>query len=166
MPFSTRTLPPPGGALEVLTFGMGGETFALDAVIVREILDLVPRTAVPGADPLVGHVINFRGRVIPLADLRPAFGMAATAATPDSRIVVIELTLGEEALLVGLATDSVDEVATLDAAACEEPPMIGMRWPRDHVRCLVRRADGIVVLPDLHRLFQSLADRAGLSTIH
>jgi purine-binding chemotaxis protein CheW len=165
MTFSTQTLPF-ADPLEVLTFGMGGETFALDAVIVREIMDVVPRTAVPGADPMVGHVVNFRGRVIPLADLRPAFGMATAAATPDSRIVVIELTLGEQALLVGLATDSVDEVATLDPAACEEPPAIGMRWPREHVRCLVRRADGIVVLPDLHTLFQSLADRAGISSIN
>ncbi len=158
--------PSPGDTFEVLTFGMGGETFALDAVIVREILDVVPRTAVPGADPLVGDVINFRGRVIPLADLRPAFGMERAAATRDSRIVVIELTLADEALLIGLATDSVEEVATLDAAACEEPPAIGMRWPRAHVRCLVRRGSDVVVLPDLQRLFASLAERAGLSTVH
>ena len=158
--------PPPGALLEVLTFGMGGETFALDAVLVREILDVVPRTAVPGADPLVGHVINFRGRVIPLADLRPAFGMERADLTRDSRIIVIELVIGDEPLLVGIATDSVDEVAMLSADACEQPPAIGLRWPRKHIRCLVRRADGIVVLPDLQRLFQSLADRAGLANSH
>jgi purine-binding chemotaxis protein CheW len=165
MSSQTQTLSSPDDALEVLTFGMGGETFALDAVIVREILDVVPRTKVPGADPLVGHLINFRGRVIPLADLRPAFGMEQAEATADSRIIVIELTIGDEPLLVGLATDSVEEVATLDAAAREEPPAIGMRWPREHVRGLVRRQSGIVVLPDLQALFQTLAARA-VSTIH
>lgn len=155
MPFSNDTWPSPGDDSEVLTFGMGGETFAIDAVIVREIIDVVPRTAVPGANALVGHVINFRGRVIPLADLRPAFGMDETATTRDSRIIVVELMLDEEPLLVGLAIDSVDEVATLAAADCENPPAIGMRWPREHVRGLVRRDQGIIVLPDLPAIFAS-----------
>jgi purine-binding chemotaxis protein CheW len=154
------------GTLEALTFGMGGETFAIEAVLVREILDIMPRTVVPGADQLVGHVINFRGRVIPLADLRPAFGMEKADATRDSRIVVIELAIGDEALLIGLATDFVDEVTTLSADACEEPPAIGMRWPREHVRGLVRRAQEVVILPDLERLFNSLVDRAGAFTTH
>ena len=59
------------GELEVLTFGLGGETFALEAVLVREILDLMPETQVPGADRLAASVINFRGRIIPLADFDP-----------------------------------------------------------------------------------------------
>ncbi|MEJ8631207.1 chemotaxis protein CheW [Sphingomonas sp. I4] len=60
----------PGQGLEVLTFGLGHETFALEAGIVREILDMMPITTVPGADPMAGAVINFRGRIVPLADLR------------------------------------------------------------------------------------------------
>lgn len=154
------------GALEVLTFGMGQETFAIEAILVREILDMIPRTIVPHADPLVAHVINFRGRVIPLADLRSAFGMETTGITRDSRIVVIELTIGDEALLIGLATDFVDEVTTLSAADCEAAPTIGMRWPREHVRGLVRRSQGVVVLPDLHSLFQSLVGHTGAFSIH
>ena len=165
-PSSSCDLPPAGSHFEVLTFGMGGEVFALDAVLVREILDIMPRTVVPGADPLVGHVINFRGRVIPLADLRPAFGMEREEATATSRIVVIELMIDEEAMLIGIITDSVDAVTTLSADDCEQPPAIGMRWPRDHVRCLVRRTHDIVVMPDLQTLFQTLANRAGAITIH
>ena len=65
----------PENGLEVLTFGLGGETFALEAGIVREILDMMPVTMVPGADPLAASVINFRGRIVPLADLRGSFGM-------------------------------------------------------------------------------------------
>lgn len=150
------SLPLTDTALEALTFGMGGETFALDAVLVREILDMMPRTGVPGADPLVGHVINFRGRVIPLADLRPAFGMEKQDATPDSRIIVIELMIDDEPTLIGLTTDSVEEVATLDMAACEAPPAVGMRWRRDYVRGLVKRDNGIVVLPDLEAIFSTV----------
>jgi purine-binding chemotaxis protein CheW len=142
------------GHLEVLTFDLGDETFALEAVLVREILDLLPETRVPGAAPLVHSVVNFRGKIIPIADLRQAFAMApAEATTLDSRIVVIEIALGDEPLQIGIRTDKVHEVATLAETASEEPPAVGMRWRRQFVRTLVRRDDGVVVLPDLHAIF-------------
>ncbi|WP_375195236.1 chemotaxis protein CheW [Sphingobium sp.] len=147
------------GELEVLTFDLAGETFALEAVLVQEIVDLLPETAVPGATPMVGSVVNFRGKIIPLADLRLAFGMPAAPkdreATVDSRIVVIELDLDGEALLVGLRTDRVHEVTTLCRRSSEEPPMLGMRWRRDFVRELVRREESVVLLPDLPAIFRS-----------
>lgn len=141
------------GRLEVLTFDLGEETFALEAVLVREILDLLPETRVPGAAPLVRSVVNFRGKIIPIADLRQAFAMAPAEATLDSRIVVIEIALAGEPLQIGIRTDKVHEVATLERAASEEPPAVGMRWRRHFVRTLVRRPGGIVVLPDLHAIF-------------
>ena len=61
------------GAVQALTFDISGEIFALEAGVVREILDLLPETDIPGAPAFVGAVINFRGRVIPLVDLRLAF---------------------------------------------------------------------------------------------
>ena len=141
------------GHLEVLTFDLGEETFAVEAVLVREILDLLPETRVPGAAPLVRSVVNFRGKIIPIADLRQAFAMTPTEATLDSRIVVIEIPLAGEPLQIGIRTDKVHEVATLDHAAAEEPPAVGMRWRRQFVRTLVRRNSGVVVLPDLHAIF-------------
>lgn len=141
------------GELEVLTFDIGTETFALEATLVREILDLLPETYVPGAPPLVSHVVNFRGRIVPVADLRLAFGMEATDVTANSRIVVIELPLDGEPTLLGLRTDHVHEVATFSAASSEEAPIVGVRWQREHVRRLVRWRDDLVVLPDLHAIF-------------
>lgn len=143
--------------LEVLVFDLGGQSFALEAVLVREILDTMPETRVPGAPALVGHVINFRGRIIPLADLHLAFGMPVSAATKDSRIVVIELDLDGEPTIIGLRTDKVHEVATFGAATSEDAPVVGLRWKREHVRSLVRHGnDDIVVLPDLGAIFQSI----------
>ena len=110
--------------LEVLTFDIAGETFAIEAVIVREILDLLPETPVPGARPFVASVLNFRGRVIPLADIRLAFGMEATTSTKDSRIIVIELALDGEPVLIGVRTDKVNEVTTLTKTASEPPPSV------------------------------------------
>ncbi|WP_294236068.1 chemotaxis protein CheW [uncultured Sphingomonas sp.] len=150
----------PEDGLEVLTFGLGSETFALEAGIVREILDMMPITMVPGADPMAASVINFRGRIVPLADLRGPFGMDAHAITADSRIIVIELDLDGTPVLIGLTADRVNEVTVLAALDAEEAPVIGIRWPRDHVRCLVRREGDVVVLPDLPSLFERLTARA------
>ncbi len=155
------------GQLEVLIFDLERETFALEAVLVREILDLLPETPVPGAAALVGSVVNFRGRIIPILDLRLAFGMARAERTIDSRIVVIEIELDGEAVQVGLRTDKVHEVATLGREASEEPPAVGLRWRRDFVRKLVRKPGGAIVLPDLPAIFRSLAadgDPAGPTT--
>jgi len=146
------------GQLEVLVFDLGGQSFALEAVLVREILDMMPETVVPGAPALVRHVVNFRGRIIPIADLRLAFGMPVVEGTVDSRIVVIELDLDGEATLIGLRTDKVHEVATFHADTSEEAPVVGLRWRRDLVRALIRHGDDdIVVLPDLETIFLNLA---------
>lgn len=141
------------GEMEVLTFDVGGETLALEATLVREILDPLPETLVPGAPSLARHVVNFRGRIVPVADLRLAFAMEADEPGPDSRIVVIELSLDGEPTLIGLRTDHVREVATLHAKDSEEAPVVGIRWRRDYVRRLVRWRDDLIVLPDLQAIF-------------
>ncbi|MFL5019876.1 MAG: chemotaxis protein CheW [Rhizobium sp.] len=150
--------------VEVLTFDLNGETFALEAVIVQEILDLLPETAVPGSQPFVASVINFRGKVIPLADLRLAFGMEAAEATIDSRVIVIEIDLQGEQTLVGLRTDKVNEVTTLAKSASEAPPSIGMRWRADYINCLVKRGGEFIILPNLQAIFSSRHNAAGAAS--
>jgi purine-binding chemotaxis protein CheW len=147
--------------IEVLTFDLQGETLALEAGIVREIMDMTAVTVVPGASRLVGGVINFRGKIIPLANLHLAFGMEAGPATIDSRIVVIELDLDGTTTFIGLRTDKVNEVTTLDLAKSEPPPSIGMRWRSEYVKCLVKRGRDFVVLPDLHSIFSLDSHTAG-----
>jgi purine-binding chemotaxis protein CheW len=141
------------GQLEVLTFDMHGETFAIEATLVREILDRIPETVVPGSAHLVGGVINFRGRVIPLADLHMSFGFALQEGTLDSRIVVIEFDMDGEAILVGLKADKVNEVTVLELASTEGAPRVGMRWRQDFIRCLAKRGSDFIVVPDLERIF-------------
>ncbi|MBN9031795.1 chemotaxis protein CheW [Rhizobium sp. YJ-22] len=145
--------------IEVLTFDIAGETFALEAVIVREILDLVPETPVPGAKDFVGSVINFRGRIIPLADIRIAFGMEAVKATIDSRIIVIEMEFDGEINLIGIRTDKVNEVTTLARTASELPPSVGMKWRADFISCLVKRGTDFIIVPDLEVIFSTQAEK-------
>ena len=163
------------GQLEVLTFDIGEERLAIEAVSIREILDLLPETLVPGAPDLVSSVVNFRGKIIPIADLRVAFGMpmetadhsgasdgGAPAPSPaaDHRIVVIETELDSELIQIGLRADKVHEVAILDQRDSSEPPALGMRWKREFVRELVRQSESIIVLPDLQEIFRSMAGAA------
>ena len=147
-------------ALQVLTFDLHGETFALEAGLVREVLDLLPETGVPGAAPFVGAVINFRGRVIPLADLRLAFELERGEPTIDSRIVVIEYDLDGDPTLIGVRADKVHEVTAIEIADTEEAPRVGLRWRPDFIRFLARRGGDLIVVPDLTQIF---ATRGGAS---
>jgi purine-binding chemotaxis protein CheW len=141
------------GAMQVLTFDLRGETFALEAGLVREVLDLLPETAVPGAAPFVSAVINFRGRVIPLADLRLAFDLERGEPTIDSRIVVIEYELEGDPTLIGLRADKVHEVTSLEIADTEEAPRVGLRWRSDFISSLAKRDGDLIVVPDLGQIF-------------
>lgn len=152
--------------IEALTFDLQGETFALEAGYVREVLDLLPETPVPGAPPFVGAVINFRGRVIPLVDLRMAFGMSVGETTIDNRIVVIEHPLDGEPTLIGLRADKVHEVTSITADTTEEVPRVGMRWRADFIRRLVRRNGDVIVLPDLDQIFATRGQSAPVTPLH
>jgi len=150
------------GGLQVLTFDVG-ETFALEAGLVREVLDPTAETAVPGSAPFVNAVINFRGRVIPLMDLRLAFGMAAAPIGRDNRIVVIEYDIDGHPTLIGLRADKVHEVTTITADAIEDAPRVGLRWRQDFIHRLARRDGDLIVIPDLDAIFAARGQAAGPS---
>ncbi|MDB5446091.1 MAG: CheW protein [Phenylobacterium sp.] len=152
---------PASDALQVLTFDLQGETFALDAGLVREVIDLAPETMVPGAAPFVDAVINFRGRVIPLADLRLAFGMAQAEPTVDSRIVVIECEIKGDPTLIGLRADKVHEVTLIPLAETEAAPVVGLRWRADFIRCLAKQGADLIVVPDLAQIFAAQGGARG-----
>jgi purine-binding chemotaxis protein CheW len=143
-------------ALQVLTLELQGETFAPDAGLVREVMDVTPETRVPGASAFVDAVINFRGRVIPLADLRVAFGMPRAEETVDSRIVVIEFELDGAPTLIGLRAEKVHEVTQISIDDAEAVPPVGLRWRADFIRCLAKRGADLIVVPDLAPIFASL----------
>ena len=142
-----------GEALTVLPLELQGELFAIEAAQVREILDLVAVTDVPGADPAVHGLINVRGRVVPLADLRLKFGMEQRAATIDTRIVVIEITIDGDPTAVGIRADKVYEVTELAATALEETPRVGLRWRPEFIRCFGKRGGDFIAVLDIGRIF-------------
>ena len=139
--------------MEVLTLDLQGEMFALEAASVREILDMIPVTEVPGADDFVNGLINVRGRVVPLADLRMKLGLERRPATIDTRIVVIEADVDGDLTVLGIRADKVHEVAELPAAMMEDVPRIGLRWPAEYIRAIGKRGADFIMVLNVDRLF-------------
>ncbi len=144
------------GPLEVLTLGLDGHVFALEAAHVREILDLGPVTEVPSASPFVNGLINVRGKVVPLADLRHKFSMERRPTTIDTRVVVIEIDLDGDQTTIGLLADKVYEVTEILPADIEETPRIGMTWRHEYIRCIGKHGDGFIVVLDIAAIFASV----------
>ena len=144
---------PDTAALTVLTLDLQGELFAIEAAQVREILDLGAVTEVPGADPAVHDLINVRGRVVPLADLRLKLGMEPRPPTIDTRIVVIEIVIQGEPITMGIRADKVYEVTELPPTVLEETPRIGLHWPAEFIRCFAKRAGDFIAVLDIGQVF-------------
>jgi purine-binding chemotaxis protein CheW len=154
----------PTEPMRALTLRLEDELFAIEAGSVREILDLVPVTEVPNASPFAAGLINVRGRVVPLADLKVAFGMPRVAADHDTRIVVVETEIEGEPTVVGILADKVYDVTDIEPAAIEEAPRVGMRWRSDYVRGIGKRQGSFIIIPDLDRIFETQGRRSAPSS--
>lgn len=139
--------------IDVVTFRLGGERIALPAELMREILEPVPVTRVPTADRFAAGLVNVRGSVIPLTDLRVPFCMARVDDTSETRFIVLDLMIGDAALTVAISADRVEKVTQLDPDQLGPIPEVGTLWPPEYVRGIFRLNDDFVLLPDLHRIF-------------
>lgn len=149
--------------MNALTLRMQDEMFAIEAGSVREILDLVPITEVPNAPAFVTGLINVRGRVVPLTDLRVMFDMDRPPPDQDTRIVVIEAEIEGEPTVVGILADKVYDVTDIEEAAIQEAPKVGMRWRAEFVKGIGKRNGNFIVIPDLGRIFESRGKSAPLT---
>ncbi|NNU80075.1 chemotaxis protein CheW [Halovulum dunhuangense] len=138
--------------MSALTLELGGEIFAIEASRVREVLDCVTVTEVPNAPPFVGGLLNVRGRVVPLADLRVKFAMKQTPPDENTRIVVLEIDLDGAPMIVGVVADRVHKVADIDLSDMEEAPRVGMRWRPEFLRGVARHEGQFIIVPDLERI--------------
>ncbi len=150
------------GTAQYLTFFLDGEIFALNISTVREVLDFTSVTKVPQAPDYMRGVINLRGRVVPVMDLRSAFGMQATAATVNSCIIITEIVHEGDPIILGAMADSVQEVLDLEPDQIEPPPHIGTHIRSDFILGLGKHGDQFVMLLDIRKAFsgQELAQAA------
>jgi len=145
--------------LTVVTLSLGEQVLAIPAVRLREILDPLPVTRVPGAGPLVPGVVNVRGTVVPLANLKQVLRIAEQAADERRRILVLDVTIAGEAAVVAVEADAVHEVSTIETAIIEPVPATACAWPPEFLTGLYRGTNGFVLMPDLDQILSALANR-------
>ncbi|MGA2192110.1 MAG: chemotaxis protein CheW [Nitrospirota bacterium] len=152
-------------ATQYLTFTLGDEEFALDIAKVREVLDYTVITKVPRMPDYMRGVINLRGNVVPVMDLRMKLGMSATEKTVNACIVIVEIKVEDEVLHMGALADSVEEVLDLDPRQVEPPPKLGTGINQDFIRGMGKRDDKFIIILDIDKVLSgedmSVISKAG-----
>ncbi len=136
---------------QFLTFRLDQEIFGVPIETVREVLDYVTVTRVPGAVDFLKGVINLRGSVVPVADIRIKFGMSATVLTESSCIIVVEVDISaeEEKILVGVLADQVMEVADISSSDMHTHPDMGTGVPPRYLRGLAKLGENFFMVLDV-----------------
>ncbi len=137
---------------QYLTFTLGGEEFALEIARVREVVDYTNITKVPRMPEHLCGVINLRGNVVSVIDLRLKLGMSAIDKTVDTCIVIAEVNMDGELLPVGVLTDSVQEVVDLDPSQIEQPPKIGTKLNTEFIQGIGRYGDNFMIILNIDRV--------------
>lgn len=140
---------------QYLTFKLEEETFALDVGKVREILDYTNITKVPQTPEFMKGVINLRGSVVPVVDMRLKFNMSRQERTVDTCIIVVEIVIDSDATVLGALVDSVQEVFELEPSQVEPPPRIGAKLSTEFIQGMGKRDDQFVIILDIDKVFSS-----------
>jgi purine-binding chemotaxis protein CheW len=146
-----------------LTFALGPEQYGLEILKVREIIGYIDVTAVPQTPHYVKGVINLRGQVIPVIDLRAKFGMETTDVTEQTCIIVVEITQGSRKFSTGIVVDCVEEVLDIAGEQIEEAPQFGSSVDTDFILGMGKIADSVKILLDIDRVLagDNLGDFGG-----
>jgi purine-binding chemotaxis protein CheW len=140
---------------QYLTFKLQDEIFALDISTVREVLDFTVITKVPKTPDFMRGVINLRGSVVPVIDLRLKFGMTVTEKTVNTCVIIVEVRVGGETVILGVLADSVQEVMDLDAEQIEPAPRIGTHLKTEFIKGMGKRNDRFLMLLDIDKVFST-----------
>ena len=135
-----------------LTFTLAGEEYGIGILKVKEIIGMMTITMVPQTPSFVKGVINLRGKVIPVVDLRLKFGMPAMDYTERTCIIVVEIGKNSGRLLIGIVVDSVSEVLNIKAGDIEDTPNFGSRLQTDYILGMAKTGGGIKILLDIDRV--------------
>jgi purine-binding chemotaxis protein CheW len=143
------------GTQQFLTFKLGEEIFAVEVAKVREILDVTTITKVPQTPEFMRGVINLRGGVVPVIDLRLKFGMTRTENTVNTCIIVVEVAIGEETTILGTLADSVQEVFDLEGDQIEPAPRIGTKLNTEFLKGMGKHNDTFILILDIDKVFSA-----------
>src|SRR4051812_42770122 len=134
---------------QFVTLGLDHEVFAVPVELVREILDMRQPFRIPEAPVHLAGLIDVRGMAVPVIDLRLKLGLSPREASADTRILVLDVPVGDRTLSLGLIADRVFEVTAMDPGSIAPPPDIGTAWRCDYIAGIGRRGDSFVVIFEL-----------------
>ncbi len=135
-----------------LTFTLAGEEYGIGILKIREIIGMMPITSVPQAPDFVKGVINLRGKVIPVIDLRLRFGMPAMDYTERTCIIVVQIDLRDTPLNIGIVVDSVSEVLNISGNDIENAPMFGTQLNTNYILGMAKIEGGVKILLDIDKV--------------
>lgn len=138
---------------QYLTFQLGSEVFGIDVFNVREILEFTSVTKVPKTPDYMTGVINLRGSVVPVLDMRLKFGLERTEKTVNTCIVVVEVSLEGESLIIGALVDAVQEVFELDPNLIEPAPRIGSQLRTEFIKGMGKKDNGFIIILEIAKIF-------------
>jgi len=138
-----------------LTFTLDQEDFAVDVAGVREVLDYTDVTRVPRTPDFMKGVINLRGSVVPVVDMRLKFGLPEAEKTVDTCIIVLEVEMEGEVAVIGAIADSVKEVFELESSQIEPPPRLGTRFDTEFISGMGKYKDDFIIILDVNRVFSN-----------
>lgn len=141
--------------VQYLTFRLADEIFAFNVAKVREILELTSITKVPQTPDFMRGVINLRGSVVPVIDLRLNFGMSCTEKTINTCIIVVEVNLKGEPIVLGVLADSVQEVVEMEPALIEPPPQLGIKLNTAFIKGIGKVENDFVMILNIDKIFSS-----------
>lgn len=136
-----------------LSFRLGREIFAASVHHVLNILEMKPITKVPHAPDYMSGVINLRGQVLPVIDMRVKFGMEATEATVDTCIIVLNLSIEGEDVTLGVLVDAVSEVLELENEKIEPSPSIGTKYKAEFIKGMWKKDENFIMLLNINLIF-------------
>ncbi len=137
-----------------LTFALAGEEYGIGILKVKEIIGLMAITTVPQTPSYVKGVINLRGKVIPVVDLRLKFGMEPMEYTDRTCIIVVEIRGAERTVLMGIVVDSVSEVLNIKGSEIEETPNFGAKLNTAFILGMAKTNGSVKILLDIDRVFR------------
>ena len=140
---------------QYLTFKLGNEIFGIDVAKVREILDFTTITEIPRTPEFMSGVINLRGNVVPVVDLRLCFQMSKTVRTRNTCIVVVEVLLDNESTIIGALADSVEEVIDLEPEQIQPAPRIGTQIRTEFIKGMGKRDAQFIMILDIDKVFSA-----------
>ncbi len=137
-----------------LTFALAGEEYGIGILKVKEIIGLMAITTVPQTPAYVKGVINLRGKVIPVADLRLKFGMEPMEYTDRTCIIVVEIKGADRTVLMGIVVDSVSEVLNIKGSEIEDTPNFGSKLNTAFILGMAKTNGSVKILLDIDRVFR------------